>query len=77
LSGPATDAIPVVPTDNTDLPNVALALYVETGGVINLTTVAGENRTITVTDFCILPVGTTRVFNTGTTATGIHALTVS
>jgi hypothetical protein len=31
LSGPATDALPVVPDDATDLPHVAVGLYIETG----------------------------------------------
>lgn len=77
LSGPATDVSPVAPNDTTDLPKVALALYIETGGSVALTTVAGENRIVTVSDFSILPVGALRVLASGTTASGIHALTVS
>nr|WP_246059169.1 hypothetical protein [Shimia litoralis] len=50
----------MTPDDATDLPMVAIALYVETGG--------------TVADFSILPLGTVRVRATGTTAAGIHAL---
>lgn len=57
LSGPATDIAPVTPNDGTDLAKVALALYVETGGSVAFTTVAGEDRTVVVTDFSILPVG--------------------
>lgn len=77
LSGPATDALPVVPDDATDLPRVAVGLYVETGGTLRLTTVAGETRTIAMADFSILPLGTTRVHATGTTAAGIHALVLA
>jgi hypothetical protein len=74
IHGPATDALPVAPDDTTDLPVVAIAIYVETGGTVVVDTVAGETRTIAVADFSILPLGTSRVRATGTTAAGIHAL---
>lgn len=74
IHGPATDALPVTPDDATDLPMVAIALYVETSGTVVVDTVAGETRTIAVADFSILPLGTTRVRATGTTSSGIHAL---
>lgn len=76
LSGPMRDIAPVIPSDTTDLNDVAVALYVETGGAVSVVTVAGESRSIMVGDFFFLPVGVTRVLATGTTATGIHALTV-
>ena len=77
ISGPATDALPVVPDDGADLAEVAVALYVETGGTLVLDSVAGATRTIAVADFSILPLGTVRVRATGTTATGIHALVLA
>jgi len=77
ISGPATAAVPVVPDDANDLTDVALALYVETGGIVVLDSAAGATRTIGVADFSILPLGTRRVRATGTTAAGIHALTIS
>ncbi|MFB9149853.1 spike base protein, RCAP_Rcc01079 family [Roseovarius ramblicola] len=77
LSGPATDALPVVPDDGTDLPHVAVGLYVETGGTLGFVTVTGQVRTVSVADFSILPVGVRRVRATGTTATGIHALVLA
>lgn len=77
LSGPATDALPVTPDDSTDLPHVALGLYVETGGTIVLDAVEGATRTLTVADFSILPLGVRRVRATGTTAEGIHALVLA
>jgi len=76
LSGPATDALPVVPSDAADLPQVAVGLYVETGGTVSVITVAGGTRAIVVADFSVLPVGVRRVRATGTTAGGIHALVV-
>ena len=77
LGGPATDILPVTPSDNTDLALTATALYVETGGAVVVTTVRGQTRTVVVADLSILPVGTRRVLATGTTATGIHALVLA
>jgi len=77
LSGPATDILPVVPSDLTDLAHVGLALYAEAGGVISFLTAAGETRNVTVSDFALLPVGVRRVNATGTTATGLHALVLT
>ncbi len=42
LSGPASDIIAVTPSDVTDLEDVAIALYVETGGTLSLETVGGR-----------------------------------
>jgi hypothetical protein len=74
LSDPARDIMPVTPSDSTDLGAVAVALYVETGGVLSIDTVFGDTRTVTVADFSILPVGVRRVRASGTSASGIHAL---
>lgn len=76
ISGPARDIQPVTPNDGADLPQVAVALYVETGGVIVAKTPTGDTRTVTVPDFTLLPVGICRVLATGTTATGLHALVI-
>ncbi|SMR82201.1 hypothetical protein SAMN04488030_2544 [Aliiroseovarius halocynthiae] len=73
LRGPATDIEPVLPSDVTDLPNVAVSLYVEAGGVITFESVVGATRSVTVADNSILPVGVRKVLSTGTTASGIHA----
>ena len=77
LSGPATDIIPVTPDDIVDMPDVAIALYVETGGSLSLATVRGGTRSVTVANNSILPVGVRRVNATGTTAAGIHAMVIS
>jgi hypothetical protein len=58
------------------LADVAVALYVETGGVLVVKTVADMIRTVTVGDKSILPVGIKEVHATGTTATGIHGYVV-
>jgi len=77
LTGPATDIKPVTPDDVTDMAEIAIALFVETGGQISIQTVRDTQRTITVSDQTILPVGVRRVNATGTTATGIHAMVIS
>jgi len=76
LHGPALDIVPVTPDDATDLEHVATALYVETAGQVRILTAAGADRSVAVADMSLLPVGTARVFATGTTASGIHALSV-
>jgi len=77
LQGPATDIQPVTPNDASDLPCVAIALYVETGGTVSVVTIAGEEREVVLPEFGILPVGVRKVNATGTTATGIHALVLA
>ncbi|MBE0454306.1 spike base protein, RCAP_Rcc01079 family [Roseovarius autotrophicus] len=77
LAGPARDILPVVPDDTSDLPAVAVALYVEQGGAVRITTATGAQRTLNVADWSILPVGVRRVWATGTTAGGIGAMVVA
>lgn len=77
ISGPAYDMMPVSPHNTNDLSQVAVALYIETGGTISFITAKGQTRQVAVTDFTFLPVGVRRVRTTGTTATGIHAMVLS
>lgn len=74
LNGPALDIVPVTPSDALDFADVAVALYVETGGAVCFVTAKGETRTVGMADNSYCPVGARRVNATGTTATGIHAL---
>lgn len=76
LAGPAVDLLPVSPADATDLPSVAIALYVEGGGTLSFVSRAGQTRTVTLPDHAILPVAARQVNATGTTATGVHAFIV-
>lgn len=77
LAGPATDIIPVTPNDVADMQDVAIALYVETGGVLSVVTSRGGVRSISVANNSILPVGIRRVNATNTTASGIHAMVIT
>lgn len=77
LAGPTNDILPVTPSDSVNLPSVALALYVQTGGTLSILTEAETIRTVAVADFSILPVAIRRVNQTGTTAAGIHAMVLA
>ena len=74
LSGPARDYLPVTPSDADALPEVAVALYAETGGRIVFVTEAGQTRDVAVPDFGWILCGVRQVMATGTTATGLHAM---
>lgn len=77
LSDPAREMLPVTPSDSTNLSTTAVALYIEEAGTVVFDTVAGNTRTVKVTDYAVLPVGVRRVRATGTTATGIFALVIA
>ncbi len=74
LTGPGSDIAPVTPSDTVDFSEVAIALFVQTGGTISFVSARGTVRSVTVSDMSLLPVGVQRVNATGTSATGIHAL---
>ncbi|MEM8597743.1 MAG: hypothetical protein AAGF76_14900 [Pseudomonadota bacterium] len=75
--GPGHDYVPVAPSDTTDLTDVAVALYVETGGAVTFDSVKNQVRTVTVPNFGYVLCGVRRVRATGTTASGIHAIVVT
>ena len=76
--GAAVDLIPVDPSSaDVELPKGAVALYAETGGAVAVTTYAGENRTVALDNYGMLPVACTHVLQAGTTASGLHALVVA
>lgn len=77
IAGPALDYAPVTPNDGEDLPDAAIALYVENGGIVSFVTQKGTTRIVTVSDFGWVLCGVRRVRATDTTATGIHALVIS
>jgi len=78
-SGLVYDMVPVTVSDDTDnvgAGNIAIGLYVETGGDVVFLNKDGNERTVTVPDYFYLTCSIKRVKSTGTTATGIHALVV-
>ncbi|MEM7499874.1 MAG: hypothetical protein AAF371_18025 [Pseudomonadota bacterium] len=76
-TGPGIDYVPVAPSDVADFDDVAVALYAETGGVVNFVSVKGSTRSVQLPNYGYLLCGVTRVNATGTTATGIHAIVVT
>lgn len=77
LAGPGIDYAPVTPNDSADLTDVAVSLFVETGGTITFDTVKGTTRSVVVPDFGWVVCGVTRVRASGTSASGIHAVLVA
>jgi hypothetical protein len=78
-TGLVYDLYPVTPNDSTDnvgTGNVAIGLYIETGGTVVILNKDGDERTIVVPDSFYLISSVSRVKSAGTTASGIHALVV-
>lgn len=78
-SGLVYDMIPVTPDDDADNVgdgNVAIGLFVENGGAVTFLNFEGLERTVNVVDSFYLVCSVSRVKNTGTTASGIHAMVV-
>ena len=78
-SGLVIDMVEVTTNDSTDnvgSGNIAIGLFIETGGDVVFLNKDGNERTVTVPDFHTLTCSVKRVKSTGTTATGIHALVV-
>ena len=77
LNGSVYDMVPVTPADGSDnlgTGNIAIGLYVTTGGAVSFHNKDGVTRTVTVPDNFYLICSIKRVLSTGTAATGIHAL---
>lgn len=78
-TGLVYDMIPVTPNDSTDNvgeDNIAIGLYIETGGAVVFINKDGNTRTVNVPDYWTVTCSVARVKATGTTASGIHALVV-
>ncbi len=79
LHGLVYDMVPVSPSDSTDNVgegNIAIGLYITAAGNVSFQNKDGNTRTVTVPANYNLVCSVKRVLNTGTTATGIHALVV-
>lgn len=68
---PADDAYMITPNDSANLPSQVRAIRVAVAGDLHIITRLGTERTLTVTDGETVLVGVTRVYSTGTTATGL------
>lgn len=74
LESPAAHLQDVTPNDSTDLTHASRALNVATTGSVRVTTVRGDTATVTIVAGTPFPVRAIRVWATGTTATGIVAM---
>lgn len=74
LQSPATHVANITPDDATDLAVASRALNVAQGGAVQVTTVGGTTATITVAAGVVMPVRVIKIWQTGTTATGITVL---
>ncbi len=71
---PAVRVFPVIPNDLIDLPEVTSALNVATPGTVYVTTTDGSEGSLSIHPGQPFPIRVKRVWQTGTTATGIVGL---
>lgn len=67
-------AIEVVPSNTVDLVDPVSALHISVAGALKVDMVSGETVTFAVVPVGVLPICVTRVYATGTAATGILGL---
>ena len=73
-SDPAVTVFDIVPNDGADLPHVTTALNVTNPGTVRVTTADGSVADVTIHPGHAFPIRASRVWLTGTTATGIRGL---
>ena len=71
---PATDIAEILPDDDTDLARVTIAINVATPGTVRVTTLEGTTADLMVEAGILFPLRVRRVWQNGTTATGIRGL---
>lgn len=71
---PASTALSVTPDDAADLPEVTLAINVAAPGTVRVTTQEGDVVDVAIAAGVAFPLRVSRIWATGTTATGISAL---
>lgn len=74
LESPASHLEAVILSDTGDLPNVSRALNVSTSGQVRITTIGGTTQSVFIAAGMAFPVRARRVWQTGTTATGVVAM---
>lgn len=73
-SDPAITVFSITPDDSADLAQATLALNVATPGTVRVTTVDGATDDVSIAPGTAFPIRATRVWLSGTTATGIKGL---
>ncbi|WP_436397438.1 spike base protein, RCAP_Rcc01079 family [Roseobacter sp. S98] len=74
-SSPATGIFEVTPSDVSDLPWVTTGISAATPGTVRVTSADGSDSDVVVTPGQVFPLRVTRIWASGTTATGIRGLT--
>lgn len=74
LESPATRLINITPDDGSDLTFVTRAINVAESGAVRVTTRDDDIATVTVAAGVPFPIRVKRIWSTGTTATGIVAM---
>lgn len=74
LESPASHLSAVTPNDAADLAMTSRALNVAQSGLVQITTTGGTTEVVYIVAGSAFPVRATRVWATGTTASGIVAL---
>lgn len=74
LESPATHILEAAPSDANDLVHPSRAINVAGAGGVRVTTVGGTTGTFHVAAGVPFPIRATRIWQTGTTATGIVVL---
>ena len=72
---PVTDVTEISPADASDLPFVTTGLSVATPGTVRVTMLNGSIGDLKLVPGTLFPARVTRVWHTGTTATGICGFT--
>ncbi len=73
-SDPAITVFDITPDDAADLAQVTLALNVATPGIVRVTTADGSTSDVSIHPGQAFPLRVRRVWQSGTTATGIRGL---
>lgn len=74
LESPASDLVPIVPSDTTDLPEAVRGINVAQSGSVRVRTVGGSLGTVYIAAGGAFPLRVQRVYATGTDAVGITGL---
>lgn len=74
LTDPAVSVFDITPDDGTDLAQVTTALAVTTPGTVRVTALDGSTADLVLHPGQPFPIRARRVWQTGTTATGLRGL---
>lgn len=74
LESPASHLHTVIPSDTEDLPEASRGINVAVSGNVRITTVSGSTSIVHVAAGIAFPIRARRIWSTGTTASGIVAM---